>query len=162
MNISEAVMIHAGGKHLSEIAEMGTQVLQGIGPARASVWDAINVTSVRDLANYKFFKIARAIETLAECELARPEGLVMNLDNALVKEYETKTLRELLKAPLSALEGLTEEADELFREMGVKTIRDLARFRFCKRAEAIVDLADYEEVKVKKQRQVENAVKKLS
>ena len=52
----------------------------------------------------------------------------MNLDHALIKEHETKSLNEILNLPISALEGLSPRADEAFKTFGVKTVEDLAEF----------------------------------
>merc|ERR1711862_1026165 len=93
-----------------------------------------------DLATYKYFLMARAIVTLAEtwAEKARPTGSGMNLDKALDKEFEPKSLKEIIEAPTSAIQGLSEQARELFEELHVKTIKDLAEFKYCRIADAIV------------------------
>jgi len=54
----------------------------------------------------------------------------MNLDQALDKEHETKSLKEILELPISALKGLTTKADETLKELGVTTIADLAEFKY--------------------------------
>ena len=88
-------------------------------------------------------------------------GSTMNLDNCLDKEHETKSLKEILELPISALEGLTTTADETLKDLGVKTIEDLATLKFCLWAEAIVTLAPYEETKTKEERKLASALKKL-
>lgn len=162
MNIGGAVMKADEGRHLTELSEEKVAVLQGIGPKADAVLEALKIKTIKGLASYKYFKVARAIKTLAETEETRPMGSVMNIDNILDKEYETKSLKELLEAPLSALEGLTEKADELLGSMGLKTIGDLATFKFCEWAEAITVLAEYEELKNKEERHLEKALKRLS
>ena len=86
----------------------------------------------------------------------------MNIDHALDKEHETKSFKEVLELPLSALEGLTTKADEILKDLGVKTIGDLAEFKYAAWAEALTILAPYEETKTKEERKVESALKKLS
>ncbi|KAL7558436.1 hypothetical protein ACA910_015777 [Epithemia clementina (nom. ined.)] len=162
MNISEAVVKADEGCNFSEIADKGLETLQGIGPMSKKILDAMGLATVRDLATYKYYLMARAILTLAATETTRPAGSFMNIDNALDKEYETKSLKELLAAPLSALEGLTEEADATLAELHIKTIQDLAEFKYAKWAEAIVELAKYEELKTKSERHLDNALKKLA
>merc|ERR1712150_74883 len=117
--------------------------------------------TVRDLATYKFYLIANAIKTLAATESTRPEGSIMNIDHAVDKDFEAKSLTELLEAPLSALEGLTGKADAVLKELHVTTIGDLADFKYCKWAGAIIELSKYEELKTKQERKVESALKKL-
>mmetsp|Transcript_15376 Transcript_15376/g.33612 ORF Transcript_15376/g.33612 Transcript_15376/m.33612 type:complete len:185 (-) Transcript_15376:131-685(-) len=164
MNISEAVMKADEGRNLTDIAGESIHVIQGIGPMSEKILEAMGVKTVKDLATYKYFIMARAIKVLAETETegGRPEGSVMNIDHAVDKDFESKSLTELLEAPLSALEGLTEKADDLLGELHCKTIGDLADLKYCKWAEAIVELAKVEELKTKHERKVESALKKLS
>jgi len=163
LNINGAVMKADEGGNLTGIAEAKVHVLQGIGPKADHVFEALHIETVQELAKFKFFAVARAIKTLAATEEAnkRPKDSVMNVDHILDKEYETKSFNELLGAPVSALEGLTEKADALLKELGVKTIGDLAEFKYCKRAEAIVTLAAYEELKTKEERRVAKELHKL-
>jgi len=70
----------------------------------------------------------------------------MNINNALDKEYESKTLKEIADAPVSALQGVSEaDAEKLKAAFNVKTIRDLAKLKYVAWAQAIVTLADTEE-----------------
>jgi predicted RecB family nuclease len=163
LNINEAVMKIDEGSNLTGIAEASVSVLQGIGPKSDAVLEALKVETVSDLATYKFFTVARSIKTLAATEEKgkRPSGSVMNIDLILDKEYETKSLNEILEAPVSALEGLTTKADDLLKDLGVKTIGDLADFKYCKWAEAIVTLAKYEELQTKEEKRMEKVKKNL-
>jgi len=69
----------------------------------------------------------------------------MNLNNALDKAYEGKTLKELVNAPVAALQGVTDdEAVMLGKAFNVKTIGDLAALKYVKWAQAIVTLAETE------------------
>jgi hypothetical protein len=68
----------------------------------------------------------------------------LNLKNLVDKAYEDKSLKELLAAPPSALEGLTTRHDELLAELGIKTIDDLGKWKFAQRAYAIHALASFE------------------
>lgn len=70
----------------------------------------------------------------------------MNLNKALDKAYEGKSLKELADAPVDALQGISENDAKLLKEaFNVKTIRDLANLKYAKWARAIVTLADTEE-----------------
>ena len=69
----------------------------------------------------------------------------MNIRKAVDKSFETKNLRELLEAPVSALEGISERQAQLLSELGVRTIRDLGEWKFAARAHAIVELAKLED-----------------
>jgi predicted RecB family nuclease len=138
LNINAAVMNADEGSNLNDIADANIQILQGIGPKSDIVLEGLGLETVKDLATFKYFLVAPAIKTLDGIEEKdkRPVDSVMNIDNILDKEYETKSLAELLEAPLSAFEGLTDIADKLLAEMGVKTIGYLAHFKYCLWAEA--------------------------
>lgn len=164
MNISEAVMKADEGKHLIELAALGVEELQGIGPKATEVLEQLGTKTVRDLGQYKFFLMARSIATLAETETAggRPAGSVLNIDKALDKEWESKSLKEIVAAPTSALQGLSDPAGALLESLGVKTVGDLARFKYCRWAEAIVGLVAYEEGKTTQERKEAAALKRLA
>eukprot|EP00929_Paragymnodinium_shiwhaense_P085350 TRINITY_DN45756_c0_g1_i1.p1 TRINITY_DN45756_c0_g1~~TRINITY_DN45756_c0_g1_i1.p1 ORF type:complete len:283 (+),score=92.33 TRINITY_DN45756_c0_g1_i1:91-939(+) len=67
-----------------------------------------------------------------------------NCVQALDKEYETASLKEILGAPVSALQGLSDTAAEALKEMGVATVRDLGSWKVFLLARAICNLADRE------------------
>lgn len=70
----------------------------------------------------------------------------MNLNKALDKAYEGKSLKELADAPVDALAGVSENDAKLLRDaFNVKTVRDLANLKYVKWAQAIVTLADTEQ-----------------
>lgn len=69
----------------------------------------------------------------------------MNLNKALDKAYEGKSLKELADAPVAALAGVSEaDAQALLNAFNVKTIRDLAQLKYVRWAQGIVSLADGE------------------
>ena len=74
---------------------------------------------------------------------------------------EAKSFSEITEAPTSALEGLSEKARTLLDDLHVKTVKDLAEFKYCRYAEAIVEGSKYEEDKTKDERKVASAMKKL-
>lgn len=69
----------------------------------------------------------------------------MNINNAVDKTYETKTLREIADSPVSALQGVSAgDAQLLLQAFNVRTVRDLAQLKYVKWAQAITSLADTE------------------
>jgi hypothetical protein len=67
----------------------------------------------------------------------------MNLDSLLDKEYESKNLAELLKAPVSALAGVSDGDAKLLKEaFNIKTIGDLGKNKFFRAAALISQLAE--------------------
>jgi hypothetical protein len=65
----------------------------------------------------------------------------VNLEKALDKAYEDKSLEEILAAPPSALAGLTEKHDAALAEaLGIKTIADLGSNKYVALAVALATL----------------------
>lgn len=69
----------------------------------------------------------------------------MNINKLVDKDFEKKTFKEIADAPVSALAGISEEKGKIFEQLGIKTIRDLAKYKFVDWARAIVVSADGEE-----------------
>ena len=70
----------------------------------------------------------------------------MNINKCVDKAFEKKTLKELVNAPVSALQGVSEGDEELLKKaFKVKTIKDLANLKYVKWAQAICTLAEGEE-----------------
>jgi hypothetical protein len=70
----------------------------------------------------------------------------MNINIALMKEYEGKSFKELVNAPVTAIAGVTEsDAEHLKAAFNVKTVKDLATLKYALWAQAIVTLAETEE-----------------
>ena len=58
------------------------------------------------------------------------------------KAYEQQSFAELVKAPVAALQGVSEaDAEALAKALGIKTIGDLANNKFVGWAQAISALA---------------------
>ena len=127
LNIENAVMKDDEGKKFSELVDANIQSLQGVGPKHDEILESLGLKTIKDMATYKFYLAAKAVKTLATIEGPfRPEGSAMNVDLLVDQAYEAKSFNELLEAPISALQGLTEKADKTLEGMGVKTIGDLA------------------------------------
>jgi len=70
----------------------------------------------------------------------------MNINKILDKKYEKMALKELPKAPVAAIQGVSDEdAELLYKAFKVKTIYDLAKLKYVKWAQAICVLADGED-----------------
>ena len=66
-----------------------------------------------------------------------------DLDKVLDKEYEDKSLSELVDAPVQALSGVSEgDADLLKQAFNIKTVGDLGRNKYFRAAAALVDLVE--------------------
>lgn len=66
----------------------------------------------------------------------------MKFGHLVDKAWEDKTAAEILAAPPSALEGVTKNHDELLAGLGIKSIADLANWKYAKRAAALAVLAE--------------------
>jgi hypothetical protein len=71
-----------------------------------------------------------------------PKGTAMKFAKLVDKAWEEKSAAEILAAPPSALEGLTEKHDEVLAGLGIKTVGDLGKWKYATRAAALVALAD--------------------
>jgi hypothetical protein len=70
----------------------------------------------------------------------------MNINKIVDKKYEKLSFKELAKAPVDAISGISEEDGKLLlKAFKVKTIADLAKLKYVKWAQAICALADGEE-----------------
>ena len=69
----------------------------------------------------------------------------ISIGRAVEKSFEEKSLSQLAKSPINALEGLTPRHARMLEEgFGIKTIEDLAQLKYFEIARAIVVLAKYE------------------
>ncbi len=164
LNVSEALVKDVEGVHFHELVGAEVNVLNGLGPFSTRVLDGLGVQTIEELAKYKYFLVARAIQSLSATETkdGRLKGSIMNIDNALVSSFHTKSLKEICQAPTSALEGIGDQACELLETLGVRTVADLAEFKYCRWAEGIVQFSEFEEMKTVKERKVEAALRKLA
>ena len=65
----------------------------------------------------------------------------VSLTKILDKEWESKSLTEILAAPVSALSGVSEaDAEKLSSALGIKTVRDLGSNKFFAAAGVLVAL----------------------
>ena len=70
----------------------------------------------------------------------------MNINKFVDKKYEKMTLKQLVSAPVDALQGVSEGDAKLLKEaFNIKTISDLAKLKYAKWAQAICLLSEGEE-----------------
>jgi len=163
LNISEAIMKGDEKDSFQDLVGLSVSTMQGIGPKSTEIAEHLGLNTVQDLAEYKYFLWARSIKTLSETETegGRLEGSMMNIDKLVDKAYETKSLKEIVDSPVAALQGLSEAAGSLLGDLGVKTVDDLASFKYCRWAEAIVVASKHENEGTEAERKAERLLKKL-
>ena len=67
----------------------------------------------------------------------------MNINKAVDKAFETKSLKEIADAPVEALSGVTAaDAQALKTALGITTVRQLGTNKFFLWAQAIVALSE--------------------
>jgi hypothetical protein len=72
--------------------------------------------------------------------------MAVTLIKSIDKEFQGKSAKELLDAPVSALSGISEEGGKVLAErFGIKTIGDLANWKLASVARALHDIAKAEE-----------------
>ncbi|MBW0116325.1 hypothetical protein [Pseudonocardia abyssalis] len=64
----------------------------------------------------------------------------MKFGKLVDKAWEDKSAEEVLAAPPSALEGLSERHDAILADLGIKTVADLGNWKYAQRAAALVAL----------------------
>lgn len=70
----------------------------------------------------------------------------MNINKVLDKAYEGKSLKEIVNAPVAAIEGISENDAKLLEQaFKVRTIGDLGRQKYFLWAQALTVLAEGEE-----------------
>jgi hypothetical protein len=70
-------------------------------------------------------------------------AVTADLAKLLDKEWEDKSLEEILKAPVSALAGVSEgDADALKQAFNVKSVGDLGKNKYFRAAQALALLGD--------------------
>jgi len=68
----------------------------------------------------------------------------MNINGAVDKAYEGKSMLELSEAPISALQGLADSADAIGKDLKIETVGKLGNWKYFLRARAVCQLAKYE------------------
>lgn len=68
----------------------------------------------------------------------------MNIDNIVNQQFHGKSFTELVQAPLTALNGVSEQQAQAFAALGVNTVGDLAGMQVINYAIAIKALAGCE------------------
>jgi len=146
MNINKAVDKDFEGKSLKEILDSPISTIQGLTDVTQDALALLNLETVRDLGNWRFYLLARAIVTLAEKEddVHPPAERSMNIREALDREHETKTLKQVLKLPPSAFNMFPSEADDVLKKLKISTIQQLGSRKTFAWANAMVELERYE------------------
>ncbi len=140
MEIREKFVKGYDDKSFSELAAAPVDALKGISKKDAQLlFKAFHIRTVEDLANLKYTQWAREICELAD---ASPDSETSSFDDKLIKKYEGANPVKLAKAPVWALQGVSQkDAAWLKKAFAIKTIRDLASLKYISWAQEVVDMA---------------------
>ncbi|CAE8740473.1 unnamed protein product [Polarella glacialis] len=148
-NLNFAVDSEYEALPLKTLAKEPLNCLKGFSRRKAALLAAIGPKTVCDLASWKYARWAESICTLAPAEQDGLRDLShvkhgMNINHALIKDWEGYSMSDLLGAPLSAFEGLTEPNDVVFKSIGIGSIKELGTWKFYSWSRAICALAEVE------------------
>mmetsp|Transcript_43990 Transcript_43990/g.61834 ORF Transcript_43990/g.61834 Transcript_43990/m.61834 type:complete len:184 (+) Transcript_43990:10-561(+) len=133
-------------KPLHEIIKLPPSALQGLADRADQMLKKFKITTIEELAHWKFYEISKAIVVLATVEEdgKRCGESEMNLNAALDKDFETKSFKEIAKSSPSCLSGLADWVDSTLKDFHIKTVADLATWKYCVWAEALVAASHFE------------------
>lgn len=145
MNIKNAVDKKYESMSLAEILKQPTYAIQGLSERQADlIKEAFRISTVEQLAKLRFAKWAWSIQVLEKYEKEKDDNpdSTLNIDNAVDKAYEDKSLDHILDSPMQALQGLSDrQADLMYEAFRIKSVKQLANQRFLNIARAIYFMA---------------------
>jgi LysM repeat protein len=114
---------------LNELPEAPLYALQGVSVRDAGLLKkAFGIETIEDFSSLKYFHWAKEIAEAAE------KGIDIDREifsERLVKKYETQEISKLIKAPVSALQGVSnKDGDLIYRAFKVKTIKKFAELKY--------------------------------
>jgi hypothetical protein len=160
LNLAKA-LIHVEADHsLHEMTHLKPSAFIGLEQEAETLLRDLRVFNIEELGAWRYYKTAKAILRLKDIEKGKrvlpTEGEVheeeksnnaLSINGAVKREYWNKSLHELVHAPVDAMRGFPQWAVHRFANIKhpVKTIEDLANWKFCIWAESISDLARFED-----------------
>merc|ERR1712226_111819 len=144
ININFALDKEFEVKTLEVVASSPVSCLQGLAPRADDLLKYFHIKTVEDLATWKYGTWATAIRDLSETEEdgMRASDATMNIDQAVDKDQRGKSLKELVKADVAGLSGVSDAGAKVLAALGVKTIGDLGKWKYIRWSRGIVTLAD--------------------
>lgn len=149
LNLSNALSEDYEKVPLKQLVKEKLVCLQGLGRKKASVLEKVGLKTVHGLANWKYARWAESICILAPTEIAGAKDTSkmekqININKALVAEWEGYSFTDLLEAPISAFEGLSAAHGDLLKSVGLLTIKDLGTWKYFMWSKAICILSEVE------------------
>eukprot|EP01064_Diplonema_japonicum_P000906 TRINITY_DN105_c1_g3_i2.p1 TRINITY_DN105_c1_g3~~TRINITY_DN105_c1_g3_i2.p1 ORF type:complete len:182 (+),score=70.00 TRINITY_DN105_c1_g3_i2:82-627(+) len=146
MNVNHCLDKKVEVASLTEMMKLPVGMLEGVGKKTEEHLNDLGIKTIKDMGTWKYYKISKAIAVLALTEESgfRHDKARMNIDGALDKKFETKTLFEISKCSPVVLQGLGPKAEGALDALHLTTVDKLSSYKFFERAEALVDLAAHE------------------
>ena len=124
---------------LEEVIDAPVHALQGLSSKKAKILsDKIGLDTIRDLAEYNYARLAHRLCNYEK----RPEDYnPIEYESSFTKQYRDKTIKQILKAPVTAFQGLgKKEATAISNALGAKTLKSLGTNKYYRWARDILDL----------------------
>eukprot|EP00468_Gymnochlora_sp_CCMP2014_P011397 CAMPEP_0167746654 /NCGR_PEP_ID=MMETSP0110_2-20121227/3833_1 /TAXON_ID=629695 /ORGANISM="Gymnochlora sp., Strain CCMP2014" /LENGTH=230 /DNA_ID=CAMNT_0007631443 /DNA_START=2068 /DNA_END=2757 /DNA_ORIENTATION=- len=130
MNVNGAVDKKHRGLPLSEIIKLPPSAILGLADRADPMFRGLHIATIAQLGSWKFYKAAKSIKILAELEEegGRVAESKLNVNGMLDSSYEKKSLKEILKSPVSCLQGLADWTDNVLKTHKISTVEDLANW----------------------------------
>eukprot|EP00438_Fugacium_kawagutii_P024057 Skav212920 [mRNA] locus=scaffold374:230680:231420:- [translate_table: standard] len=153
MNLNLAIVKEFRGKTIKEILDSPVTALRGLSDIGEEALQKLGVKTVREVAVWRPFLLARAVVTLAPTESTEKDaesdaagGILkkMNIRNMLDREFEALPLKQVPDLPVSALSILPADCVEVLHTMRIRTIRHLGQRKYFHWANSMLELEQYE------------------
>ena len=131
LNINKAVDRAWEDKTLKEIAEAPVSAIEGLGESIDKALLSVGVKNIREFAGWKAGVVASALDHLHKTE--------KKID------FDGKSSKDLLAAPIAGFEGINDELAGVLGKLGVKTVQQLATWKFLSWSRGIVELSTLSE-----------------
>ncbi|MBN1412019.1 MAG: hypothetical protein JW969_14320 [Spirochaetales bacterium] len=144
MNIKNAVDKAYETMSLRDILKSPVSAIQGVSAMAAKrLKEAFRISTVEQFAKLRFAKWAWSLVSMEKySRKEKADTTTLNINKAVDKAYEDKTIKEILDAPVSALQGLSErQAELLAKALRVRTVRKLGTSKAFHKAMAIYFMA---------------------
>lgn len=131
INVNKAVDKAFENKSLKEIVAAPVSALEGLGEATDKALAPVGIKSIGDLSTWKTAALARAIAALAATDKKA--------------EIDGKSVKDLLAAPLEGFDGISGDLAKALGKQNLKTVGDLAGWKYLGWARALAELAKLED-----------------
>ncbi len=119
----------------SEWSGLPIEAIKGVSEPDAELLrKAFNIKTVADLATLKYARWAEEIVELADKGATELSGF----EDKLIKEYEKRKPAGVARAPIYALQGVSQgDADKLAEAFRIKTVRSFSKLKYYKMAKEL-------------------------